>query len=261
MVLDKDTLPADDFIGEGVVEVDQFVSFKSAQIETGTDDVTDLGLIPATEAKPEDIGTLSLRYVDGQPRLVVSGGTVIPAVVPVVEGSRNTVAAYTAKPAAGARREAWRVPMKDDGANDGIYSATFIPPMDSSYRSAEATSGVTDLGAIQGTEGGPESPDLSAVPVTEIKPEDIGSLSLRYVDGVPQLVVSGGTAIPAGLTVVDGAGNVVAAYAAGPAVQATARFGSTVGLNDDGKVLAVGAPGPSQGDLFVFSPPLMGEDA
>jgi hypothetical protein len=70
---------------------------------------------------------------------------------------------------------------------------------------------VTDLGAIPGTEGGPAAPNLVGVPVTEIKP-DVGMLSLRYVDGVPQLVVSGGTTIPASLTVVDTLGTPVAKY-------------------------------------------------
>ncbi|MFD3788815.1 hypothetical protein [Streptomyces cyaneofuscatus] len=72
----------------------------------------------------------------------------------------------------------------------------------------------TDLGAIQGT-GDTTSPNLEGVIVTEVKPEDIGALSLRYVDGVAQLAVSGGTAIPAGLRVVDGSGNAVAVYTAG----------------------------------------------
>ncbi|PYC67785.1 hypothetical protein C7C46_30030 [Streptomyces tateyamensis] len=42
---------------------------------------------------------------------------------------------------------------------------------------------------------------------------------MRYVDGVPQLVVSGGTAIPAGLTVVDRSGSTIAAYSARPATR------------------------------------------
>ncbi|UQA94918.1 hypothetical protein [Streptomyces halobius] len=58
--------------------------------------------------------------------------------------------------------------------------------------------------------------EIQQIPATEVKPEDIGSLSLRYVDGVPQLVVSGGTGIPADLTVVDASGSAVATYAAGP---------------------------------------------
>ncbi|MER5618922.1 hypothetical protein [Streptomyces sp. NPDC002215] len=59
-------------------------------------EVTDLGLIPATEVKSEDIGTLSLRHVDGQPQLVVSGGTLVPAELTVVDGAGNAVAAYAA---------------------------------------------------------------------------------------------------------------------------------------------------------------------
>ncbi|MEU4730740.1 hypothetical protein [Streptomyces sp. NPDC023588] len=74
----------------------------------------------------------------------------------------------------------------------------------------------TDLGAIQGTEGGPTTPNLDGVPVTEVKPEDMGTLSLRYVDGLPQLVVSGGKALPAGLMVVDESGAAVANYTASP---------------------------------------------
>ncbi|PYC67786.1 hypothetical protein C7C46_30035 [Streptomyces tateyamensis] len=121
---------------------------------------------------------------------------------------------------------------------DGIYSATFIPPLDSSYRSAEVTSEATDLGAIQGTEGGPASPDLSAVPVTEVKPEDIGTLSLRYVDGVAQLVVSGGTVIPATLAVVSGSGDNVATYEASKPVSSRSSSNLNVcfvGHVDSGK--------------------------
>ncbi|MFE7267807.1 hypothetical protein ACFU9B_38300 [Streptomyces sp. NPDC057592] len=78
----------------------------SAQIESagssqeqGTSEVTALGLIPATEVKPEDAGLLSLRYVDGVPQLVVSGGTVIPTGLTVVDASGNAVAEYTGGPA------------------------------------------------------------------------------------------------------------------------------------------------------------------
>ncbi|WP_406507157.1 hypothetical protein [Streptomyces sp. NBC_00212] len=63
-----------------------------------TAEVTDLGLIPATEIKPEDVGTLSLRYTDGVPVLVVSGGTVTPAAIRVVDGTGKTVGNYAAAP-------------------------------------------------------------------------------------------------------------------------------------------------------------------
>ena len=82
MVYDKDTLPKDDYIGEGVIDVDYFVRTREA----------------ATEVKPEDVGTLSLRYVDGVPQLVVSGGTVLPARLTVVDASGKAVGAYTAGP-------------------------------------------------------------------------------------------------------------------------------------------------------------------
>ncbi|GAB7186793.1 hypothetical protein ATKI12_6624 [Kitasatospora sp. Ki12] len=65
-------------------------------------------------------------------------------------------------------------------------------------------------------QGKPVTTEPTLVPASEVKPEDLGSLSLRYVDGQPQLVVSGGTFIPAGLTVVNDSGTPVAAYAASP---------------------------------------------
>ncbi|GLX37472.1 hypothetical protein Sros01_35450 [Streptomyces roseochromogenus] len=71
-----------------------------------------------------------------------------------------------------------------------------------------------------------EIPGLTVIPAGDLKPEDIGVLSLRYVDGAAQLVVSGGTALPAHLPVVDAGGAVVAAYLpAGPAVAAQVSGG------------------------------------
>ncbi|MGW2016750.1 hypothetical protein [Streptomyces sp. NPDC001927] len=57
-----------------------------------------------------------------------------------------------------------------------------------------------------------ESPGLTVIPADDLKPEEIGVLSVRYVDGAAQLVVTGGTALPAHLPVVDAQGTVVAAY-------------------------------------------------
>ncbi|MFD4926177.1 hypothetical protein ACFWNE_33375 [Streptomyces goshikiensis] len=65
----------------------------------------------------------------------------------------------------------------------------------------------------------PETTEPVLIPADQVKPEDIGTLSLHHVDGVPVLVVSGGKAIPAGLTVVDGSGQPVATYAASPTIQ------------------------------------------
>ncbi|MBU3064421.1 hypothetical protein KO481_23165 [Nocardia sp. NEAU-G5] len=62
----------------------------------------------------------------------------------------------------------------------------------------------------------PETTDLGVIPISEIKPEDVGTLTLTYTDGVPGLTLSGGTVVPADLTVSDESGNPVAVYTAAP---------------------------------------------
>ncbi|MFD4935311.1 hypothetical protein ACFWB2_40275 [Streptomyces virginiae] len=62
---------------------------------------TEPALVPADQVKPEDVGTLAIRYVDGTPQLVVSGGPAIPARLAVVNESGNEVTAYTAGPVPG----------------------------------------------------------------------------------------------------------------------------------------------------------------
>ncbi|MFE6498117.1 hypothetical protein [Streptomyces sp. NPDC057748] len=52
------------------------------------------------------------------------------------------------------------------------------------------------------------------VPVSEVNPEDVGTLALEYRDGQPVITVSGGKFIPAGLKVVSEDGEVAAAYRA-----------------------------------------------
>ncbi|MGW8782589.1 hypothetical protein ACWGNM_31625 [Streptomyces sp. NPDC055796] len=98
-------------------------------------------------------------------------------------------------------------------ANDPLAGVGIRETQDSTCTGVEMfrTAQVT---AVQGGQDSAQETDLGRIPADQVKPEDIGTLSLRYVDGQPQLVVSGGTVIPAGLTVVDGAGNAVAAYAA-----------------------------------------------
>lgn len=71
---------------------------------------------------------------------------------------------------------------------------------------------VTDLGAIPTTVIAPESIEGALIPAAEIKPEAIGALSVRYVDGQPVLVVNGGTVLPAELPVVNAQGTQVATY-------------------------------------------------
>ncbi|MFF4408128.1 hypothetical protein [Streptomyces sp. NPDC001404] len=43
--------------------------------------------VPADQVKPEDVGTLSIEYRDGQPVIVVSGGKYIPADIPMVNST------------------------------------------------------------------------------------------------------------------------------------------------------------------------------
>ncbi|GHD83203.1 hypothetical protein ACFQL8_28295 [Streptomyces goshikiensis] len=73
----------------------------------------------------------------------------------------------------------------------------------------------------------PETTEPVLIPADQVNPEDIGTLSIEYREGQPVIVVSGGTAIPAGLTVVDGAGNAFAAYTARP-TSATTRLAPVV---------------------------------
>ncbi|GHD36111.1 hypothetical protein GCM10010317_000020 [Streptomyces mirabilis] len=72
-----------------------------------------------------------------------------------------------------------------------------------------------------------ETVPLGEIPAAEVNPEDVGTLSLRYVDGVPVLVVSGGSIIPASLTVVNESGSPIANYAAGPASE---EIGQPIGV-------------------------------
>lgn len=68
--------------------------------EQAPPEVTDLGEIPATQPSPEDTATLSLRYVEGVPALVVNGATTVPETIIALDGSGTPVAAYTAGPVA-----------------------------------------------------------------------------------------------------------------------------------------------------------------
>ena len=60
--------------------------------------LTDIGEIPATQPVPDLPGTLSLRYQDGVPMLVVNGSNAVPETLVVVDGTGIAVAAYTAGP-------------------------------------------------------------------------------------------------------------------------------------------------------------------
>ncbi|MFI5782433.1 hypothetical protein [Nocardia sp. NPDC051570] len=68
--------------------------------EQATPEITDLGEIPATATTPETTGMLSIRYMDGVPVLVVTGGTA-PETITAVDGSGTPSALYTAGPIVG----------------------------------------------------------------------------------------------------------------------------------------------------------------
>ncbi|MFF3693813.1 hypothetical protein [Streptomyces sp. NPDC002221] len=51
------------------------------------------------------------------------------------------------------------------------------------------------------------------VPADQVKPEDVGTLSIEYRDGCPVIVVSGGQFVPAELRAVNASGTSVVTYA------------------------------------------------
>ncbi|MGW2865725.1 hypothetical protein [Streptomyces sp. NPDC001205] len=69
----------------------------------------------------------------------------------------------------------------------------------------------------------PEDSGLTIVSAEDIKPEDVGTLSVRYVDGTPEFVLTDGKAIPNQIRVVDASGQPVALYETRP-LQAAARY-------------------------------------
>ncbi|AZQ74374.1 hypothetical protein EKH77_27005 [Streptomyces luteoverticillatus] len=145
-----------------------FAFWDVQQDDTATDPTSaPTELVPAPDAKPEDVSALGLRYAEGRPEVLVSGGRgVLPVELTVVNGSGNTVAAYTASSAAN----------QPDRASRGLLD------------------GVVDY-----------LPSPAFLPADQVNPEDLGALSLHYVDGQPVLVVSGGKYAPAVLPVVNGA--------------------------------------------------------
>ncbi|MGW3228589.1 hypothetical protein [Kitasatospora sp. NPDC001095] len=70
----------------------------------------------------------------------------------------------------------------------------------------------------------PDGTALALIPADQVKPEDIGTLSIEYRDGRPVIVVSGGTVIPGGITVADESGNAVAGYVAASAPKGMTIF-------------------------------------
>ncbi|MFB7848620.1 tyrosinase family protein [Streptomyces sp. NPDC056053] len=61
-------------------------------------------------------------------------------------------------------------------------------------------------------QGTPKAAEPALIPSTEVRPEDIATLSIEYRDGQPVIVVSGGKYSPAHLRIVDGSGDPLGAY-------------------------------------------------
>ncbi|MFF0393262.1 hypothetical protein ACFYS8_31880 [Kitasatospora sp. NPDC004615] len=81
------------------------------------------GRVPASEVAPEDVGTLTLEYRNGQPVIVVSGGKLIPSALPVVDGSGQMVSAYETVPTS--RLKADDLPLLLHPESEGIYVMTY----------------------------------------------------------------------------------------------------------------------------------------
>ncbi|MFD3788814.1 hypothetical protein [Streptomyces cyaneofuscatus] len=77
----------------------------------------------------------------------------------------------------------------------------------------------------------PAATEPAPIPADQVKPEDIGTLSIEYRDGQPVIVVSGGKSIPAGLTIVDETDAPVGAYVA--SVESARRYNLTISLFQD----------------------------
>lgn len=80
--------------------------------------------------------------------------------------------------------------------------------------------------------------DVTTVPASEVKPEDVGTLSLRYVDGAPVLVITGGHLAPSAIPAVNESGDVVATFTAGPAVKTEARVSNIAAIASGGTITA-----------------------
>ncbi|MGW2858256.1 hypothetical protein [Streptomyces sp. NPDC001205] len=73
-----------------------------------------------------------------------------------------------------------------------------------------------------------KGPAPVTVPGAETNPEDVGTLTLTYTDGVPVLTVTDASAIPAQVVILDAEGTPVAIYTASCAPEAVPQARSAV---------------------------------
>ncbi|WP_327267163.1 hypothetical protein OG444_40275 (plasmid) [Streptomyces sp. NBC_01232] len=58
-----------------------------------------LTVVEPADVKAEDVGLFSVRYRGSVPTLVLTGGTIVPSLITVVDGSGTILAEYEARPA------------------------------------------------------------------------------------------------------------------------------------------------------------------
>ncbi|WP_406083493.1 hypothetical protein [Streptomyces virginiae] len=84
-----------------------------------------LTVIAPAEVKAEEVGLFSVRYRGLVPTLVLTGGTIVPSLITVVDGSGNVLAEYEARPAP--KRIASR--MLPDDQNDLVCATPDCKPI------------------------------------------------------------------------------------------------------------------------------------
>ncbi|MFD6161459.1 hypothetical protein ACFWF7_37835 [Nocardia sp. NPDC060256] len=97
---------------------------------------------------------------------------------------------------------------------------------------------------------GTTEPVFMLVPTSEVKAEDVCSVAVHYVDGVPELVVTGGNWFPETLSVKDASGSMIAIYTVGAVPSASRRLSGS---------MISGAIDYVYPNAVVISTPLTGE--
>lgn len=133
--------------------------------------------------------------------------------------------------------------FEDDGAEPQTPSAQV--PLEPSAESDSGSEVAPDAQAADNS-----GVTLGMIPATQAKPE-ITILSLRYMDGLPQLVVHGQTSLPNRLDAVDASGTVVATYAVSPAVVSTKSGMLVASSNTDASGLTLNNEVPLDGSVTL----------
>ncbi|WP_406187265.1 hypothetical protein [Streptomyces sp. NBC_01006] len=84
-----------------------------------------LTVVAPADVKAEEVGLFSIRYRGLVPTLVLTGGTIVPSLITVVDGSGSVLAEYEARPAP--KRIANR--MLPDDQNDLVCATPDCKPI------------------------------------------------------------------------------------------------------------------------------------